>query len=1153
MAIADLAADAAPSPSISELDVAIEVVSDPDPPPVPRPAARDRGGRRRALAERDAREGGHRPPAPRSTSRWIRRPRARRDAGDAGGRALPGAEGSELARPETPVSESRVLLAPIVRTTDPDEETTLINAARAETIAEVAAKMAAAQASAVEVQHGPEMDADEEQRLLAELAELEGLEEGSIDVDGAQAREFDDEIDTGVYEPSAVDVKPAPPPQPASPVFPPPGDATAAAGHLPPSRPPSLPPPTYGSAAPPPLHRALDGERPAPLWLDGAAKAAMEARATWLEEEARASRDRVAAARGLLLVSELRAILGDAEGAERLANGAKTAWPQLALPHRQVRGLSTTGEPKVILEQHDAAVRSAVTSEAKLHELLMAAEAARVRGAPEDVVRKRWEQAWRAGPNDPRVVVGRAALAVARKEATSAALRVPEGEEFAPLVEAVVSAMRMRDMPAATATSGAKEPTETLRRARQALAANKTAAAAKLIADLREVPELAGGAAWLGAALSAATRETRAEAMETLARLHEPAAVRLRAALGLELGDDATVAAALLETRAFSVEERLSLHLLLGAPDEMVLGELRALEDEGSALASAAAAMARGEDTRTAGLERSRRAVLLGRRLARKATADKLEEVTLARAEDEPEETRALKLEVAFRAARWDALADDLRAWEGGSEGGARAGDRFLASALVGERTGDAARAVDGPSCRAKLESNRAPRRGARSVGRARAPPARDGGRSDRTARGWWRGGGGGPRRSAGDAKTARSRAPAAAPELRSQPFLAERIASRTAPSSTCAGCASAARGQRSARGRASTRPRGVCSLLPTAIRLRAERSREAHRARRRRRTVSLRSACRGAAEGRRRGARSAPRRPPALPKRDAPRGRARVRAQRRPRGRPPDRPRRTRRGRRRSRAADAALARRPRARGDPRRRRVSPLGRAPVDREDRRRSDPAARSVRAARRSRRERPRRSRQRAPLAQVHPGGLARSPAEPPLRRASAPVLGARRRARAVRRVDRHGPRGRARRRTGGARRALRAASHAPRRLGPDRGALGARHEAGAPSPLGDPPRQLPRARGLELARRARVDARAPPARARPPRSPRSSCAPAMSRRCSAASTRRRSCSSARRPRTRRTSSPGSGSRRCGSPRATPRARRTHTNPWRARAS
>lgn len=731
-ALAELSPGAVrPPPPPSEIDVAIEVTaSEPVLPPLPpsSPAVASAEDEDDALSLSETVEHeAHRPPAP-TIDFEVDPADLERDEPAEDGRAPS----------EAPASESRVLLAPSVRTTDPDEETTLIHAARAETIAAVAAQFAAAQAAAgaVEVQRGPEMDADEERRLLAELAELEGLE-GLSDEDEDEAeppsahREFDDEVDTGVYEPSLPDGRIAPSR---------PAPAAAEARHgtlphpsMPPARPPSLPPssvpaaprvpslesltdaeeldrieapsasdseaprrtghpPAVSSIAPPPLpHRAFDGERPAEQWLEGEARDAMEARAAWLEEEARASRDRIATARGLLLVSELRAMLGDLDEAARLAVEARNAWPQLALPHRQARGLETADDPKAALESYDAAVRSAVTPEAKLHELLMAADAARVEDVADDVLRKRWDQAWRASANDPRVIVGRASLAVARQETGSSALRVPEGPENAPIAEAVASAMRMRDMTLPGAGAAAKEPTETLRKLRQALADNKVALAAKQALDLRGIPELAGAATWLAAALATATRASRPEAVETLGRLHEPAAVRLRAALGLELGDDSIVSAALLETRAFSAEERIALHLLLGAKTEAVHADLGTLGDDAGPLAAAAAAMAKGDATRTAGLDRSRRAVLLGRRLARKAAAGALEEVTLARAEDEPEETRALKLEVAFRAGRFDALADDLRDWEGG----ARPSDRFMASGLVGERTGDRARAED--------------------------------------------------------------------------------------------------------------------------------------------------------------------------------------------------------------------------------------------------------------------------------------------------------------------------------------------------------------------------------------------------------------------------------------------------------------------------
>src|SRR6185436_13566363 len=63
-------------------------------------------------------------------------------------------------------------------------------------------------------------------------------------------------------------------------------------------------------------------------------------RATFLEEEARASVDRAVKARGLLVASELFALGGDDMHAHELAIEARDLAPMHPLPHRQARALS---------------------------------------------------------------------------------------------------------------------------------------------------------------------------------------------------------------------------------------------------------------------------------------------------------------------------------------------------------------------------------------------------------------------------------------------------------------------------------------------------------------------------------------------------------------------------------------------------------------------------------------------------------------------------------------------------------------------------------------------------------------------------------------------------------------------------------------------
>ncbi|WP_394838943.1 hypothetical protein LVJ94_18800 [Pendulispora rubella] len=469
--------------------------------------------------------------------------------------------------------------------------------------------------------------------------------------------------------------------------------------------PPSIPPPM--SAVP-----TFEGQKPASEWLSDEARNTMDARCAWLEEEARAAEDPAARARGLLAVSEMRAILGQRHEAEKLAAEARDAEPKLALSHRQARALA--GDDTDRLQRIDATAVATTTEAGRLHERLLAVEAVRLRGEGEELLWDRWEQTWLHAPDDVRVVVGRAALALSHEQMASGALRVPEGPELALVAQAMESALRLRgvevgleatgERPAlsekgAASDKGDKKRTpdaaSILRRARTALTIGQPVLAARILAEFSDVPELSGAAAWLSAALSVTDPDARASSLASLKGLEDRAAVRARAARGLELGDTAVVASALEVPNIFAPEEELVLRLFAGASEDLTRPLVRRIEgEEGLApFAAAAAALVRGDASqakKAAGDDVKKRAVVLGRLLAQRAPLTDIEEAALARRDDAPEESRALRLEVAFRSSRWESLVETLSSWEGGS----RPSDRWMAAALIAERAGDRERAL---------------------------------------------------------------------------------------------------------------------------------------------------------------------------------------------------------------------------------------------------------------------------------------------------------------------------------------------------------------------------------------------------------------------------------------------------------------------------
>lgn len=450
----------------------------------------------------------------------------------------------------------------------------------------------------------------------------------------------------------------------------------------------------------PSLPGDLDEERPASAWLASESKTeAMDHRATWLEEEARALEDRAARARGLLIASELRAMLDQREAALVLAREAIDTWPQVALAHRQLRGLFEARDPKILSDAISAAAAVMSTPASSLHEALYAADVARISG-DDAALRARIEDAVRVAPNDIRVVTLRAALALSKSDLTNPALRLGENapEEIA---SATAEATAIRGVADSTGASPLTAPILALRRARAALARGELGAASEAIGELAAVPDLEAAATWLATAFAANDAATRTRVATALKPLLDDegregadpkGAARALATRGLEQSSAEVVHAALEHASAFTPGERLLLRLLSGDDAERVRGEIARVAEESSeshALLSAAASIAaQGKDHR-AGNAASKRGLELGHLLGHGTDLEPIEPAVDARSEDSPAEMRMLKLDIARRRARWSDVSAALSEW--GQEG---AFERALAAALVAERAGDKERAA---------------------------------------------------------------------------------------------------------------------------------------------------------------------------------------------------------------------------------------------------------------------------------------------------------------------------------------------------------------------------------------------------------------------------------------------------------------------------
>jgi tetratricopeptide (TPR) repeat protein len=457
--------------------------------------------------------------------------------------------------------------------------------------------------------------------------------------------------------------------------------------------------------------RTWDNERPASAWLDDAAAQAMRERASWLEEEARAISDTILRSRGLLACSEMFAILGERDRAEALSGEARDLAPSVALTHRQVRGLMPSPpHSEVLREALDAEIKMTPAGPARAHTMLLAAAAAADDGDDDDAG-KRLDQAARLAPTDARVAAARAARALARREGGAGGIRFADAPEIAPIAEAVRACVRMRGSVPSATPGAPTTPNEALMRARLALDAGDLSGASVFVAQLAAIPELARGALWLAAALGAARGEGRTRAKEwlrTLVESGEQEACRPLAARALETSDISLMGQTLERPGPIAPPERLLLATLFGlktAADE----HLRATASTaGTApLVSAAAALAmpdagdpdRGTLARAraklgAGAATSRSLVELGRLLGTSASPDLVEAALEALGPARTSAARAVALDMAARAGRLSDVTTTLEAWGAGRGSAEDKAIGALAAAIVAERAGDKARAL---------------------------------------------------------------------------------------------------------------------------------------------------------------------------------------------------------------------------------------------------------------------------------------------------------------------------------------------------------------------------------------------------------------------------------------------------------------------------
>jgi tetratricopeptide (TPR) repeat protein len=475
---------------------------------------------------------------------------------------------------------------------------------------------------------------------------------------------------------------------------------------------PELPRPTPIPSRPPPApefphERDASARLASTHDLDG-----WTARAAWLREEAEALDDRDARARALLVVSELYAMAGEEPLARTVAAEARELSPSSPLAHRQARGLAARDAGWAsVLEAVDAETRVMATPVARCHGAMLGAEIARLATGDAEASHKRIELSTRANPNDPRAHVHRLAeqLASGAGDALSKA-RLPDAPELAPLAAAWAQVLAHRGV--AQASSEPASAYERLLRVRSALASGDVKTATATLARLREDEGLRGGAGWLGAALAAPSKATRAEAVDALREVtggsHGPLARRALAARAIELGDAAAARAATeaADTAAFSPIDRVVLAALTGGAIDDARPWISACENDPETKAVAAAASAvltdparSDRDLVAVGQPDGQASVTLGRALAAAAGAPDAAAAldarhALARAVHALSEldeasgvARALSLELDLVSGDAARVAEKIAGWRG-SESEAEA-EVSIAAAVLTEAAGE--------------------------------------------------------------------------------------------------------------------------------------------------------------------------------------------------------------------------------------------------------------------------------------------------------------------------------------------------------------------------------------------------------------------------------------------------------------------------------
>lgn len=375
------------------------------------------------------------------------------------------------------------------------------------------------------------------------------------------------------------------------------------------------PPSDYvpGTAAPPAVIErlaasALDAELPAAPDVDfrdlPEQTEPSSLQASFFEAQAREQSSAQAAARLLLVASELWSLEGNAERALACARSAAAAAPSQTLAHQQVRALlpidpGTDPLPEEWLDCLQLESRLGSDGFARAHASLLLADALRLRG-DDDSARALEENARRAAPTDQRPVVAEIVTRLLHGDSPHT-VSLPE---HSPLRGA---ALRVAELWGGREAAEAA-PGHVLERARRHLAQGRTERAAEALMTAAELGLAPSPLLEIAASLGAVSRAGRPLAVRALRRRlaegSSRALLRTLALRALELRDAQALEDALdaadPASGTFDLAERVVLSILGGGNvslQELDLETLARQCDPAFALALAPHPGAFGEDT----------------------------------------------------------------------------------------------------------------------------------------------------------------------------------------------------------------------------------------------------------------------------------------------------------------------------------------------------------------------------------------------------------------------------------------------------------------------------------------------------------------------------------------------------------------------------